>query len=164
MLIHVNAYTFKYNYSYSCSLRRGTVCGVRCAVCGVQHSNSRSVHGVRSSEWQCLRQCVAVRQCGSGRQYGSVRQCARMCAAVVRGCVRQCTWPCAAARTAVCGSACCSVWLSINTICGSVRQCTDVWQCGSVQHYSSVHIFKYVQNILVKVVKIRNKSDNLTIR
>jgi hypothetical protein len=49
--------------------------------------------------------CAAVRQC--------VRQCVIVCSSeVVCGSVQQCEWQCVAVRTAMCGSARCSVQLS----------------------------------------------------
>ena len=74
---------------------------VRCAVCGVRHA-ALKIHVVygsmRSSVWQCARQCAAVLQCDS------VRQCSRLYVAV---------------HVAVCGSGRGSVWQC-------VRQCLVV--------------------------------------
>jgi hypothetical protein len=50
----------------------------RSTVCGVWSFNSYSVRGVRSSVWQCARQCAAAQLCARAAMCGcpAVRQCA----------------------------------------------------------------------------------------
>jgi hypothetical protein len=99
----------------ACGSARGSVCQCERQCAAVQaavHSSAAVCDNVRGSvQRQCKRQCAAV------------RQCVTMCAAVCNGSVqRQCAAVVVRQRGSWCGSA-----------GSSVRQCSNVARCGSVQ-------------------------------